>query len=272
MQLDRQRDRALSHASFGRRCCGRSGEAAPELVFAHGWITVDGQKMGKSLGNAVDPFALAERFGADAMRYFLLREAPFGSDFSYSRREDRAAPQQRSRQRPRQPAAPHARRCCSEVSRRRRAAAGSAAASSATRFADLPATRARARSWTLRFREALETVWELVTALNRDDRRTQTVDAVQRSRTSRRARRAALRSVRRPALAGDPAPSVHAGTDERDVAPARQPGKDRRRLGDVAACLGRPRAAHADGAGGIALPAARTLDRHALPRPRQEVR
>ena len=40
--------------------------------------------MGKSLGNAVDPFALAERFGADSMRYFLLREAPFGSDFSYS--------------------------------------------------------------------------------------------------------------------------------------------------------------------------------------------
>ncbi len=40
--------------------------------------------MGKSLGNAVDPFVLAERFGADALRYFLLREAPFGSDFSYS--------------------------------------------------------------------------------------------------------------------------------------------------------------------------------------------
>ncbi len=40
--------------------------------------------MGKSLGNAVDPFLLAERFGADAIRYFLLREAPFGSDFSYS--------------------------------------------------------------------------------------------------------------------------------------------------------------------------------------------
>ncbi len=60
------------------------GEAAPQMVFAHGWITVEGQKMGKSLGNVVDPFALAERFGADAMRYFLLREAPFGSDFSYS--------------------------------------------------------------------------------------------------------------------------------------------------------------------------------------------
>ena len=56
----------------------------PKLVFAHGWITVDGQKMGKSLGNAVDPFVLAQRFGADSLRYFLLREAPFGSDFSYS--------------------------------------------------------------------------------------------------------------------------------------------------------------------------------------------
>src|SRR6202161_1319687 len=60
------------------------GEAAPDLVFAHGLITVDGPSMGKSLGNAVDPFALADRFGADSLRYFLLREAPFGSDFSYS--------------------------------------------------------------------------------------------------------------------------------------------------------------------------------------------
>jgi len=60
------------------------GEDAPGTVFAHGWITIEGAKMSKSLGNVVDPFALAERFGADAMRYFLLREAPFGSDFSYS--------------------------------------------------------------------------------------------------------------------------------------------------------------------------------------------
>jgi methionyl-tRNA synthetase len=60
------------------------GERAPELVFAHGWITVDGEKMSKSLGNVVDPFLLEQRFGADAMRYFLLREAHFGSDFSYS--------------------------------------------------------------------------------------------------------------------------------------------------------------------------------------------
>ncbi|MEO6913807.1 MAG: class I tRNA ligase family protein, partial [Candidatus Baltobacteraceae bacterium] len=64
-------------------------EEAPELVFAHGWITLDGQKIGKSLGNAVDPFALVDRFGADSIRYFLLREAHFGSDFSYS--EDKIA-------------------------------------------------------------------------------------------------------------------------------------------------------------------------------------
>jgi methionyl-tRNA synthetase len=56
----------------------------PELIFAHGWITIDGEKMSKSRGNVIDPFAVAERFGADAVRYFLLREAPFGSDFSIS--------------------------------------------------------------------------------------------------------------------------------------------------------------------------------------------
>ncbi len=56
----------------------------PRLVYAHGWLTVDGQKMSKSRGNVVNPFALADRFGADAVRYFLLREAAFGSDFSYS--------------------------------------------------------------------------------------------------------------------------------------------------------------------------------------------
>ena len=60
------------------------GEEAPQNVFAHGWITVDGRQMRKSLGNVVDPFELAEKFGPDSLRYFLLREAPFGSDFSYS--------------------------------------------------------------------------------------------------------------------------------------------------------------------------------------------
>ena len=60
------------------------GLPAPELVFAHGWMTFDGEKMSKSRGNVVDPFEVVERFGADTVRYFLLREAPFGSDFSFS--------------------------------------------------------------------------------------------------------------------------------------------------------------------------------------------
>ena len=58
--------------------------AAPERIFAHGWLLTDGEKMSKSIGNVVEPFALVEQFGADAVRYFLFREAPFGSDFSIS--------------------------------------------------------------------------------------------------------------------------------------------------------------------------------------------
>jgi methionyl-tRNA synthetase len=141
------------------------GEAAPELVFAHGWITIDGQKMGKSLGNAVDPFALARRFGADSMRYFLLREAPFGSDFSYS--EEKIAQRRNSDlandlgnllqrtlsmlQRYRDGIVPERSGPPSEL---------------ADRFASLP-TLVRERILDLRFREALEGIWELVTALNR---------------------------------------------------------------------------------------------------------
>ncbi len=53
-------------------------------VFAHGFLTVDGQKMSKSLGNVIDPFHLVETFGADAVRYFFLREVSFGNDGDYS--------------------------------------------------------------------------------------------------------------------------------------------------------------------------------------------
>jgi methionyl-tRNA synthetase len=53
-------------------------------VFAHGFLTVDGQKMSKSLGNVIDPFHLVETFGADALRYFFLREVSFGNDGDYS--------------------------------------------------------------------------------------------------------------------------------------------------------------------------------------------
>jgi methionyl-tRNA synthetase len=139
------------------------GEAAPELVFAHGWITVEGQKMGKSLGNAVDPFALAERFGADSLRYFLLREAPFGSDFSYSD----AKIAQRHNADLANDLGNLAHRTLSMLQRYRD---GTIPPRGATplldAFAALP-QRVRAATLDLRFREALEATWELVTALNR---------------------------------------------------------------------------------------------------------
>lgn len=56
----------------------------PRTIFAHGWWTVDGEKMSKSRGNVVDPYAVVDRFGADAFRYFLLREIPFGQDGDFS--------------------------------------------------------------------------------------------------------------------------------------------------------------------------------------------
>jgi methionyl-tRNA synthetase len=56
----------------------------PKHVFGHGWLTLGGQKIGKSLGNAIDPVFLAERFGVDAIRYFLTREVTFGSDCDFT--------------------------------------------------------------------------------------------------------------------------------------------------------------------------------------------
>ncbi|SEQ49631.1 methionyl-tRNA synthetase [Devosia sp. YR412] len=61
-----------------------AGIEVQHRVFAHGFLTVDGQKMSKSVGNVIDPFALVEQFGADALRYFLLREVSFGNDGDYS--------------------------------------------------------------------------------------------------------------------------------------------------------------------------------------------
>jgi methionyl-tRNA synthetase len=60
------------------------GEPLPKQVFGHGWLLLEGGKMSKSKGNVVDPVILVEKYGLDAIRYFLLREVPFGSDGIFS--------------------------------------------------------------------------------------------------------------------------------------------------------------------------------------------
>jgi len=60
------------------------GMPLPKKVYGHGWLLLDGGKMSKSKGNVVDPYLLAERYGVDALRFFLLRSFPFGSDGNFS--------------------------------------------------------------------------------------------------------------------------------------------------------------------------------------------
>ena len=60
------------------------GLPLPKKVFGHGWLLLDGGKMSKSKGNVVDPYLLSQRYGVDALRYFLLREFPFGTDGNFS--------------------------------------------------------------------------------------------------------------------------------------------------------------------------------------------
>ena len=60
------------------------GMPLPKHVYGHGWLVMDGGKMSKSKGNVVDPYILAEKFGVDALRFFLLRTFPFGSDGNFS--------------------------------------------------------------------------------------------------------------------------------------------------------------------------------------------
>ena len=60
------------------------GLPLPKKVFGHGWLNFNGEKMSKSRGNVVDPYLLSERFGVDALRFFLLRTFPFGSDGNFT--------------------------------------------------------------------------------------------------------------------------------------------------------------------------------------------
>ncbi|HEY0798898.1 MAG TPA: methionine--tRNA ligase [Candidatus Baltobacteraceae bacterium] len=140
------------------------GLAPPTRVYAHGWITIEGEKMSKSLGNVIDPFVLADRFGADAVRYFLLREAPFGSDFSFSEEKVRL----RHNSDLGNDLGNLVRRSLAMLTRYR---GGSVplpiedTSDFSKRFDDLP-KRVAAHVERLGFRDALEAIWELVTALN----------------------------------------------------------------------------------------------------------
>jgi methionyl-tRNA synthetase len=73
------------HAVYWPAFLMSAGLPLPRQVFAHGWWTVEGEKMSKSLGNVVDPYKIVEEFGQDVLRYFLLREIPFGQDGDFSR-------------------------------------------------------------------------------------------------------------------------------------------------------------------------------------------
>ncbi|NPA52367.1 MAG: methionine--tRNA ligase [Aquificae bacterium] len=74
------------HAVYWPAFLMSAGLDIPDTVFAHGWWTVEGHKMSKSLGNVVDPFEAVEEYGADELRYFLLREVPFGLDGDFSKK------------------------------------------------------------------------------------------------------------------------------------------------------------------------------------------
>ena len=72
------------HAVYWPAFLMSAGIALPNRIFAHGFLFNRGEKMSKSVGNVIDPFALSDHYGVDQMRYFFLREVPFGRDGNYS--------------------------------------------------------------------------------------------------------------------------------------------------------------------------------------------
>jgi methionyl-tRNA synthetase len=140
------------------------GLPLPDVVFAHGWMTKDGEKMSKSRGNVMDPFESADRFGADAVRYFLLREAPFGSDFSIGEEKIRL----RHNGDLGNDLGNLIRRSLAMLERYRNSLVPQPPQNSelGERFADL-GERVAQHLGALGFRDALEAIWELVGALNR---------------------------------------------------------------------------------------------------------
>ncbi|MCZ6884956.1 MAG: methionine--tRNA ligase, partial [Alphaproteobacteria bacterium] len=73
------------HAVYWPAFLLAAGVEPPKRVFAHGWWTNEGEKISKSVGNVIDPYELVEEYGLDQVRYFMLREVPFGNDGDFSR-------------------------------------------------------------------------------------------------------------------------------------------------------------------------------------------
>ncbi len=78
------KDILTTHAVYWSTMLKAMGLELPKNIFAHGWWTVNGQKMSKSLRNVVEPNLLIDQFGSDVIRYFLMREVPFGQDGDFS--------------------------------------------------------------------------------------------------------------------------------------------------------------------------------------------
>ena len=78
------KDILTTHAVYFSTMLFALGQRPADCLYAHGWWTVEGRKMGKSTGNAVDPHLLIDCYGVDAVRYFLMREIPFGGDGDFS--------------------------------------------------------------------------------------------------------------------------------------------------------------------------------------------
>ena len=100
------KDILTTHGVYWPTMLHALGLPQPKTIFAHGWWIMDGAKMSKSLGNVVKPLDLADVYGVDAFRYFLMRDMTLGRDADFSRDADRPPLPGRPGQRPGQPAAP----------------------------------------------------------------------------------------------------------------------------------------------------------------------
>ena len=156
------------HAVYWPAFLMSAGLQPPKRVTSHGWWVVEGEKMSKSLGNVIEPRQLARTYGLDQMRYFLMREKPFGTDGSMSHGGDRQPHQCGAGERPGQPGAALA------VADRAQLRAASCRAGGLDTEADTELLAAAAALPELlrghmdrqTFHEALEEVWKVIRAAN----------------------------------------------------------------------------------------------------------